>query len=65
MSQKATPNYTILHNEYRFMYMTKGLIYTRVYFLLKAVQYVTSRYEQGNLMAKLYFKIAVRGLPPA
>ncbi len=59
-----TVNTSILHNEFRFLTMTKGVMYARIFFLLKTVQYLTSGYTQAKAMAKHYLRIALSG-PPA
>lgn len=52
---------TIIDNEYIFITETRGKLYAKMYFLLKAIQYLTSKYELAKPIAKLYLQKAVSG----
>lgn len=51
----------ILPNEYAWMSMTKGILYAKLYYLLKGVFYLTLRRKEDVAKAKLFLKLVFRG----
>lgn len=56
-------NKQMLQNEFQVVSKVKGLWYAKLYFLLKAVQYLTSDYTYARPLARLYLTIMVT--PPS
>jgi len=54
-------NKVILQNEFRVITLTKGLYYAKAYFLLKALQYLSSSYTHAMAVAKQYATIMLTG----
>jgi GT2 family glycosyltransferase len=50
----------MLPNEYKWMSMVKGIAYTRLYYFIKGLHYLTIRNEDSREKARVYLRLAVR-----
>ncbi len=53
---------TILPNEYRWMCMEKGLLYTRIYYLVRAIHYYSLRTSEDRLKARHFYRLSRHGI---